>query len=51
MRRFRQQLPDGESERILREGRYAVMAVAGDEEYTYAVPVNYVLSGLSLIHI
>ena len=47
MRRFRQQLPDGESERILREGRYAVMAGAGDEEYTYAVPVNYVLSGRS----
>lgn len=48
MRRFRQQLPDCESERILREGRYAVMAVAGDDEYPYAVPVNYVLSGRSV---
>ncbi|MDE5626248.1 MAG: pyridoxamine 5'-phosphate oxidase family protein [Muribaculaceae bacterium] len=48
MRRFRQQLPDSESERILREGRYAVMAVAGDDDYPYAVPVNYVLSGRSV---
>lgn len=38
MRRFRQQLPDSESKRILSDGRYAVWAVDGDEGYPYAVP-------------
>ncbi len=42
MRRFRQQLPLEETERILHEGKYAVWAVAGDDDYPYAVPVNYV---------
>lgn len=45
MRRFRQELPPAETGRILREGSYAVWAVAGDDNYPYAVPVNYVYDG------
>ncbi len=45
MRRFRQELPEAESRRILAEGKYAVWAVAGDDGYPYAVPVNYVYDG------
>ena len=42
MRRFKQELPDAESRSILAVGKYAVWAVAGDDDYPYAVPVNYV---------
>ena len=42
MRRFKQQLSVEEVERILRNGKYCVMAVSGDDGYPYAVPVNYV---------
>lgn len=42
MRRKLQQLPQEECERILREGKTAVLALAGDDGYPYAVPVNYV---------
>lgn len=42
MRRFKQQLSAEETERILRNGKYCVMAVSGDDAYPYAVPVNYV---------
>lgn len=45
MRRFRQELPDMESRRILAAGKYAVWAVYGDDDYPYAVPVNYVYDG------
>lgn len=48
MRRFKQLLPAEETERILREGKYAIMAVAGDEGYPYAVPINYVYDGKSI---
>ena len=44
MRRFKQQLPAVEAVRILRKGKYCVMAVSGDGSYPYAVPVNYVYS-------
>lgn len=44
MRRFKQELPPEETERILRSGKYCVMAVSGDDDYPYAVPVNYVYS-------
>jgi len=47
MRRFRQQLPAEEVERILRNGKYCVMAI-GDDDYPYAVPVNYVYDGTSI---
>ena len=48
MRRFRQRLPANEVERILRNGKYCVMAVSGDDDYPYAVPVNYVYDGTSV---
>lgn len=48
MRRFRQELPANETERILRNGKYCVMAVSGDDDYPYAVPVNYAYDGSSI---
>ena len=42
MRRFRQELSENESLEILKRGKVAVMAVAGDDDYPYAVPLNYV---------
>lgn len=51
MRRWRQQLPQEDALRILREGKYAVMAVEGDDGYPYAVPVNYVFDGEGAIFI
>ena len=48
MRRFKQQLPAEEIERILRNGKYCVLAVAGDDDFPYAVPVNYVYDGTSI---
>lgn len=45
MRRFKQELPEAESRRILAVGKYAVWAVDGDDDYPYAVPVNYVYDG------
>ena len=42
MRRFKQLLPAEEVDRILRNGKYCVMAVSGDDGYPYAVPVIYV---------
>lgn len=45
MRRFKQELPEKESQRILSSGKYAVWAVDGDDEYPYAVPINYVYDG------
>lgn len=48
MRRFKQLLPAEEVERILRNGKYCVMAVSGDDGYPYAVPINYVYDGTSI---
>lgn len=48
MRRFKQQLSAEEVERILRNGKYCVMAVSGDDDYPYAVPVNYVYDGTAI---
>lgn len=48
MRRFRQQLSSEEVERILLRGTYCVMAVSGDNDYPYAVPINYVYNGTSI---
>lgn len=41
MRRFKQTLPVEDVERILRTGNYAVMALSGDDDYPYALPINY----------
>ena len=45
MRRFRQQLPMEETKEILRNGRECVIAISGDDDYPYAVPINYVYDG------
>ncbi|MDE5880888.1 MAG: pyridoxamine 5'-phosphate oxidase family protein [Muribaculaceae bacterium] len=45
MRRFRQQLPMEETKEILYKGRECVIAVSGDDDYPYAVPINYVYDG------
>ena len=42
MRRFRQQLSDEETEKILQEGKTAVLGVIDGNGYPYTVPVNYV---------
>lgn len=51
MRRFKQQLSLEETERILQTGKYCVMAVSGDDDYPYAVPVNYVYDGASVLQL
>lgn len=48
MRRFKQELPTSEVERILQRGKHCVLAVYGDDEYPYAVPVNYVYDGTAI---
>lgn len=48
MRRFKQQLPAEDTERILHNGKYCVLAVSGDDGYPYAVPVNYVYDGTAI---
>ncbi|MDE6649103.1 MAG: pyridoxamine 5'-phosphate oxidase family protein [Muribaculaceae bacterium] len=51
MRRIRQLLPMEESIRILKGGRVAVWAVAGDDDYPYTVPINYVYAdGFVYLH-
>ena len=42
MRRYRQELSGNESLEILKRGKVAVMAVDGDDDYPYAIPLNYV---------
>ena len=41
MRRTKCVLQDETAEKILREGIFGVLALAGDENYPYAVPINY----------
>ena len=45
MRRFKQLLSEEETKEILRSGRECVLAVSGDDNYPYAVPINYVYDG------
>ena len=42
MRRARQELPMEETEQILFSGTSGVLALLGDEDYPYAVPLSYV---------
>ncbi len=42
MRRFKQLMPESESEKILKNGITGVLSVMGDEGYPYSVPLNYV---------
>lgn len=44
LRRIKQELPACECIEILKRGKYCVWAVAGDNDYPYAVPINYVYS-------
>ena len=45
MRRKRQQTTEEEARRILIEGTSGVLALSGDDGYTYAVPISYALDG------
>ena len=45
MRRFKQQLSDEECKRILTNAKRGVLAVRGDGDYPYTVPLNFVYSG------
>ena len=45
MRRFKQLLTSEASVDILEKGKYAVLAVSGDDDYPYTVPINYVYEG------
>ena len=42
LRRHRQLLADASNHRMLKEGSHGVLACQGDEDYPYAVPLNYV---------
>ena len=42
MRRKRQELKEEDCIKMLKRGQAGVLAVAGDEDYPYAVPLNYV---------
>ena len=44
MRRFGQQLPQAEAESILTGATSGVLALLGDEDYPYAVPMSHVYS-------
>lgn len=41
MRRSKQELSEKICKEVLNKGKRGVLAVLGDEEYTYAVPMNY----------
>ena len=45
MRRSKQILSRETAEKILREGDFGVLALAGDDGYPYAVPINYAVEG------
>lgn len=45
MRRSKQILSREATEKILREGDFGVLAVAGDDGYPYAVPISYAVEG------
>lgn len=42
MRRKRQLIPNEESIEIIKNGKSGVLAVLGDDDYPYTVPLNYV---------
>lgn len=44
MRRFKQLLPNDEAVKLLEENTSGVLALLGDEDYPYAVPLSYVYS-------
>ena len=48
MRRKKQVLSREESEAVLYQGTSGVLAVSGDDDYPYAVPLSYVYDGQNL---
>ena len=48
LRRKKQLLSREETEAVLTRGSAGVLALSGDEDYPYAVPISYVYSGGSL---
>ena len=48
MRRKKQALPAEEVSAILRRGTSGVLALSGDDDYPYAVPISYVFDGAKL---
>ena len=48
MRRKKQALPAGEVTAILCRGTSGVLALSGDDDYPYAVPISYVFDGAKL---
>ena len=49
MRRIRQQLAEEEAKAVLERGTSGVLALSGDDDYPYAVPMSYVYDGTRLI--
>ena len=49
MRRIRQQLAEEEAKAVLERGTSGVLALSGDDNYPYAVPMSYVYDGTRLI--
>lgn len=49
MRRFRQELPKETVEAILTENTHGVLALSGDDDWPYAVPISYVYADGKLI--
>ena len=45
LRRAKQQLTDQETEALLERGSFGVLALLGDGDYPYALPLNYALAG------
>jgi len=48
MRRFKQALPKEECDEILERNTSGVLAVSGDDDYPYAVPLSYVYTDSKL---
>lgn len=42
MRRFRQEVPEGECRELLRTAQRGVLSLLGDDGYPYGVPMNFV---------
>jgi len=49
MRRIKQQLSESETISILEKGTSGVLALFGDEDYPYALPMSYAFDGARLI--
>ena len=48
MRRSRQAMPQEECAAVLERGSHGVLALAGDGDYPYAVPISYVYTNRKL---